>query len=52
MAPLTETRVREILGGIVDPHTGVALTEGGAIHAVGVDGDRAHCCRKDQNRYG
>jgi len=40
MATLTETRVREILGGIIDPHNGVSLAEGGAIHAVGVDGDR------------
>ena len=41
MPSLTETRVREILGEVVDPHTGVSLAEGGAIHAIGVDGNRA-----------
>src|SRR6185437_13269234 len=40
MAFLSETRVREILGEIADPHTGAPLTAGDAIHAVGVDGDR------------
>jgi ATP-binding protein involved in chromosome partitioning len=40
MPPVTELRVREILAGIVDPHTGASLSEGGAIHAVGVDGDK------------
>ncbi|HVX06119.1 MAG TPA: iron-sulfur cluster assembly protein, partial [Rhodanobacteraceae bacterium] len=40
MADVTEARVREILAGIVDPHTGVSLAEGRAVHAIGVDGDR------------
>ncbi|HEX6614496.1 MAG TPA: iron-sulfur cluster carrier protein ApbC [Rhodanobacteraceae bacterium] len=40
MPSLTESRVREILAGIVDPHTDLGLDAGGAIRAVGVDGDR------------
>ena len=40
MPAITEQRVREILGEIVDPHTGVSLAESGAIRAVGVDGDK------------
>jgi len=40
MPSLTEPRVRELLAGIVDPHTGVDLVAGGAVRAVGVDGDR------------
>ncbi|HEX7369552.1 MAG TPA: iron-sulfur cluster carrier protein ApbC [Rhodanobacteraceae bacterium] len=38
---LSENRVRELLAGIVDPHTGVSLAEAGSIRAVGVDGDKA-----------
>ncbi len=40
MPSLTEPRVRELLAGIVDRHTGVDLVAGGAVRAVGVDGDR------------
>ena len=40
MPQLTESRVREILGAIVDPHTNVDLVTSGAVRAVGVDGDR------------
>jgi ATP-binding protein involved in chromosome partitioning len=40
MTAITEARVREILAGVVDPHTGVSVAEAGAIHAVGVDGDK------------
>src|SRR5690242_17374307 len=40
MAAITETRIREILAGVVDPHSGVSLVEAGAIRALGVDGDR------------
>ncbi|HET6907000.1 MAG TPA: iron-sulfur cluster carrier protein ApbC [Rhodanobacteraceae bacterium] len=40
MSSLTESRVRELLAGIADPHTGTDLVEGGAVRAVGVDGDR------------
>jgi len=41
MPSLTESRVRELLAGIVDPHTGADLVKSGAVRAVGVDGDRA-----------
>jgi ATP-binding protein involved in chromosome partitioning len=40
MSSPAESRVREILAGIVDPHTGVDLSASGAIRAVGVDGNR------------
>ena len=40
MAAISEARVREILGEIVDPHAGVSLAEGGAIRAVGLDGSK------------
>src|SRR6185312_4990985 len=40
MADISEARVREILAGVVDPHSGVSLAEGGAIRGVGIDGDR------------
>ncbi|HKT43082.1 MAG TPA: iron-sulfur cluster assembly protein, partial [Rhodanobacteraceae bacterium] len=40
MSAVTEQHVRDLLAGIVDPHTGVSLAEGGTIHAIGVDGDR------------
>ncbi len=40
MSAVTEQHVRELLSGIVDPHTGTTLTEGDALRAVGVDGDR------------
>lgn len=40
MSPLTESRVRELLANIIDPHTGATLAAGGAVHGVGVDGDR------------
>ncbi|TAN05511.1 MAG: iron-sulfur cluster carrier protein ApbC [Rhodanobacteraceae bacterium] len=40
MPIVTEARVREILAGVVDPHHGAALTEGAAIRAIGVDGDK------------
>ncbi|HEX5961625.1 MAG TPA: iron-sulfur cluster carrier protein ApbC [Rhodanobacteraceae bacterium] len=40
MPAANETRVREILAGIVDPHTGASLADSGGIHAIGVDGDR------------
>ncbi|MGH8214052.1 MAG: iron-sulfur cluster carrier protein ApbC [Rhodanobacteraceae bacterium] len=36
----TESRVRELLAGIVDPHSGVDLAASGSVRAVGVDGDR------------
>ena len=41
MSSPTETRVRELLADIVDPHSGVDLATSGAVRAVGVDGDRA-----------
>ncbi|WHZ18628.1 MAG: [4Fe-4S] cluster assembly scaffold protein Mrp [Rhodanobacteraceae bacterium] len=41
MPPITEARVRELLAGITDPHTGASLADGGAIRGVGVDGDKA-----------
>ena len=31
MSDLSEARVRELLAGIVDPHSGVSLAEGSAI---------------------
>ena len=37
----TETRIRELLADIVDPHSGIDLATSGAVRAVGVDGDRA-----------
>jgi len=40
MSSPTETRVRELLADIVDPHSGVDLATSGAVRAVGVDGDR------------
>jgi ATP-binding protein involved in chromosome partitioning len=40
MPPISETRVREILAGVVDPHNDTSLAENGAIRAVGVDGDK------------
>ncbi|HEX5354000.1 MAG TPA: iron-sulfur cluster carrier protein ApbC [Rhodanobacteraceae bacterium] len=40
MAAVTETRVREILAEVVDPHTGASLSQGDAIRGVGVDVDR------------
>ena len=36
MSEQLETRVREILAGIVDPHTGQDLVSGGALRGVGV----------------
>ncbi|MEO6968995.1 MAG: iron-sulfur cluster carrier protein ApbC [Rhodanobacteraceae bacterium] len=36
----TEAHVRELLAGIIDPHTGVDLVRTGAVRAVGVDGER------------
>ena len=41
MPVLTESRVRELLAGVKDPHTDVDLVASGAVRAVGVDGDRA-----------
>jgi ATP-binding protein involved in chromosome partitioning len=38
MTQVSETLVRSILGGLADPHTGLALDE--AVKAVGVDGAR------------
>ena len=40
MPSLTESRVREVLAGIIDPHTEIDLAAEGAVRAVGVDGDR------------
>ncbi|HEX7348639.1 MAG TPA: P-loop NTPase, partial [Rhodanobacteraceae bacterium] len=40
MPAITESRVRELLAGIVDPHNGAPLGEGKTLRAVGVDGDR------------
>ncbi len=40
MSTLTESRVRELLAGVVDPHTGIDLVASAAVRAVGVDGDR------------
>jgi len=40
MPAVTEQHVREILAGIVDPHTGTSLAESGEIRGVGVDGDK------------
>ncbi len=40
MTDLSEARVRELLAGVVDPHTGVPLAEGSAIRGVGIDGDK------------
>jgi ATP-binding protein involved in chromosome partitioning len=40
MPSLSESSVREALAGIIDPHTGIDLAAGGAVRAVGVDGDR------------
>jgi len=40
MPSLTESRVRELLAGIIDPHTDTDLIASGAVRAVGVDGDR------------
>ncbi|MER3547433.1 MAG: hypothetical protein C4338_07450 [Rhodanobacteraceae bacterium] len=40
MSTLTEPRIRELLAGVVDPHTGIDLAASGAVRAVGVDGDR------------
>ncbi|HWG10586.1 MAG TPA: iron-sulfur cluster carrier protein ApbC [Rhodanobacteraceae bacterium] len=41
MPSLSEPRVRELLAEIVDPHTGIDIVTGGAVRALGVDGDRA-----------
>jgi len=41
MSNLTQERVRELLGQIVDPHTGQNLAASGAIKGVGVDGGKA-----------
>ena len=41
MSEAIETRVRALLAGIPDPHTGVDLIASGALRALGVDGDRA-----------
>jgi len=40
MPDLSEARVRELLAGILDPHSGVSLAEGSAIRGLGVDGDK------------
>lgn len=40
MPQITESRVREIVGGIDDPNSGVTLSECNAVRAVGVDGTR------------
>ncbi|MFO1506011.1 MAG: iron-sulfur cluster carrier protein ApbC [Lysobacterales bacterium] len=40
MPAVTETRVREILGGIIDPHHGADLVGAGAVNGIGIaDGD-------------
>ncbi|MCE5232556.1 MAG: iron-sulfur cluster carrier protein ApbC [Mizugakiibacter sp.] len=40
MTQMNETRVRELLAGVIDPHTGQDLVAMGAVRAVGVDGGR------------
>jgi len=40
MSNLTQERVRELLGHIIDPHTGLDLVAGGAIKGIGIDGDK------------
>ena len=40
MSETIEARVRALLAGIPDPHTGVDLIASGALRALGVDGDR------------
>ncbi len=39
MSQSLETRVRQILAGVVDPHTGVDLVASGALRGVGVSGN-------------
>jgi len=39
MAQPTQERIRELLGKIVDPHSGQDLAASGAIKGVGIDGD-------------
>ena len=38
MNPSLEARVREILAGVLDPHTGRDLVSGGALRGVGISG--------------
>ena len=38
MANPSQERIRELLGSIVDPHTGQSLADGGALKGIGVDG--------------
>ena len=38
MNPSLEARAREILAGVIDPHTGKDLVSGGALRGVGVSG--------------
>ncbi len=40
MTLVTEARVRELLAGVIDPHTSAPLSQGSAIRGVGVDGDK------------
>src|SRR5674476_540473 len=38
MTELLETRVRQILAGVADPHSGVDIVSSGALRGVGVSG--------------
>jgi ATP-binding protein involved in chromosome partitioning len=40
MTTITQERIRELLGTIVDPHTGQDLVAGGALKGIGIDGDK------------
>ena len=40
MSNLSQERVRELLGQIVDPHTGQNLVAGGAVKGIGIDGGK------------
>jgi ATP-binding protein involved in chromosome partitioning len=40
MTPIRETRIRELLAGIVDPHSGQDLCSSGAIRGIGIDDGR------------
>jgi ATP-binding protein involved in chromosome partitioning len=41
MSNLTQERIRELLGRIIDPHTGHDLVSGGAVKGIGIDGGNA-----------
>ena len=40
MTAISQERVRELLSGVVDPHTGQDVVAAGALKGIGIDGDK------------